>query len=63
MRCSVRLSEFDFVVELKAGYKICHLDDLSRHVSAVIYDGILNKERIFKERRKDAFCNEQKERL
>ena len=60
MRWSLRLSEFDFVVEHKAGSKIGHVDALSRHVSAVMDDGILNKERIFQEQRKDALSNEHK---
>ena len=50
------MSEFDFVVEHKARSKIGHVDTLSRHVSAVIDEGILNKERIFHDQRRDAFC-------
>jgi hypothetical protein len=53
------LSEFDVVAEHKAGSKIGHMDTLSRHVSAVMDDGILNKERILCEHGKDAFCKEQ----
>jgi len=35
------------------------MDALSRHVSAVMDNGILNKERILQEQGKDAFCKEQ----
>ena len=59
MRWSLRLSEFDFVVEHKAGSKIGHVDALSRHVSAVMEEGILNKGRILREQKEDAFCNKQ----
>lgn len=60
MRWSLRLSEFDFVVEHKAGSKIGHVDALSRHVATVLDDGILSKERILLEQRKDSFCKSQK---
>ena len=52
MRWSLRLSEFDFVAEHKAGSKIGHVDALSRHVTAVMDEGILNKERILREKGK-----------
>ena len=60
MRWSIRLSEFDLVVEHKAGSKIGHVDAMSPHVSAVMEEGILHKERILQEQKKEAFCNEQK---
>jgi len=52
MRWSLRLSEFDFIVEHKPGNKIKHVDALSRQVAAVVGDGppartksLLNKEK------------------
>jgi hypothetical protein len=57
MRWSLRLSEFDFVIEHKAGTKIRHVDALSRHVGVVIEDGLPSKEGILTEQGKDFFCN------
>ena len=59
MRWSLRLSAFDFVFEHKAGSKIGHVYALSRHVSEVMDERIPNKERIFQEQRKEAFCIKQ----
>ena len=39
------LSEFDFVIEHKAGTQISHVDVLSRHVGAIMEDDLPNKER------------------
>jgi len=63
MRWSLRLSEFDFVIEHKAGTKIRHVDALSRHVGAVLEDGLPSKEKILAEQRKDPFCNAQKPKI
>jgi len=52
MRWSITLSEFDFIIEHKAGSKISHVDTLSWHVGVVV-DGLPNKERILSEQRKD----------
>jgi len=56
MRWSLRLSEFDFVVEHKAGTKIKHADALSRHVGAIMEDSLPDKERFREEQRRDFFC-------
>jgi len=53
------LSEFGFIVEHEAGPKIGHMGALSRHVSAVMDDGILYKERTLWEQGKDALCKKQ----
>ena len=60
MRRSHSLTEFDSVVGHKVGSKMGHMNAPSRHVSAVMDDGILNKERILQEQGKDTFCKEQK---
>jgi hypothetical protein len=60
MRWSVRLSEFDFVVEHRAGSKIGHADALSRHVGTILDDEILGKDKILAEQRKDYFCKNQR---
>jgi len=56
MRWSLKLSELDFVVKHRAGSKIGHVDALSRHVGAILQEGILDKKNIFQEQAKDAFC-------
>ena len=60
MRWSLRLSEFDFIVEHRPGTKIKHVDALSRHVATIMQDGLPSKEEILAEQRKDPFCNTQK---
>ena len=60
MRWSLRLSEFDFVIEHKAGSKISHVDALSRHVGAIMQDGLPDKERFLEEQKKDSFCSSRK---
>ena len=57
MRWNLRLSEFDFIVEHRPGIKIKHVDALSRHVAAIMQDGLPSKEEILAEQRKDPFCN------
>ena len=60
MRWSLRLSEFDFVIEHKAGTKISHVDALSRHVGAIMEDGLPGKERFLEEQKRDSFCISRK---
>jgi len=56
MRWSLKLSGLDFVVEHRAGSKIDHVDALSRHVGAIVQEGILDRKNILHEQAKDAFC-------
>jgi len=49
---SLRLSEFDFVIEHKAGTKISHVDALSLHVGAIMEDRLPDKERFLEEQKK-----------
>jgi len=57
IRWSLRLSDFDFIVEHRPGTKIKHVDALSRHVAATMQDGLPSKEEILAEQRKDTFCS------
>ena len=57
LRWSLRLAEFDFEIEHRAGTKIRHVDALSRHVNAVSTDQTLSKELIRAEQESDQFCN------
>jgi len=59
MRWSLRLSKFDFIVEYRPGIKIKHVDALSRHVAAIIQDGLPRKEEILAEQRKDPFVTHE----
>jgi hypothetical protein len=59
MRWSLRLSEFYFIIEHRAGSQIGHVNVLSRHVSTVMDQEILRKERIFWDQQKDPFCRSQ----
>ena len=59
MKCSLKLSELDFEVQHKPGSKISHVDDLSRHVGAVMREDSLDKERILCEQQKDEFSTKQ----
>jgi len=52
MRWSLRISEFGFIVEHKAGSKISHVDALSRHVGVIIEGSLPSKERILREQGK-----------
>ena len=63
MRWSLRLSEFDFIIEHKPGTRIRHADALSRHVDVVLEDGLPSKEKVFPEQNKDHFCNAQKQKI
>ena len=60
MRWSLRLSEFDFIIEHRPGIKIKHVDALSRRVAALMQDVLPSKEEILAEQRKDRFCNTRK---
>jgi hypothetical protein len=62
MRWSLRLSEFDFVEEHRSGSKIGHVDALSRHVGAIVYEGSPDKERILREQQMDEFYKKQEPR-
>jgi hypothetical protein len=62
MRWSLRLADFDFVVEHRAGSKIAHADALSRHVRAAEEGLTLTKQEVLAEQLSDPFCIQQKER-
>jgi len=47
------------MVEHRAGSKIGHVDALSRHVGAILQEGIMDRKNIFQEQAKDAFCTKQ----
>jgi hypothetical protein len=55
-RWAVKLSEYDFVVEHRAGTRMRHADGLSRGVHAVEKRLILSREVIREEQEKDEFC-------
>jgi len=55
MRWSLKLAEFSFKVEHKAGKKIPHVDALSRHVSAVLHGQTLDPALFRLEQAKDKF--------
>jgi hypothetical protein len=57
IRWSLRLAGFDFIVQYKPGTKISHVDALSRHVGAVMEDGVPRRERFLEEQRKDSYCS------
>ena len=57
MRWSLRLVEFDFEVQHRAGTKIKHIDALSRHVQFLTVDQSLSKDRIPEEQKTDKFNN------
>ena len=63
MRLSLRLSEFDFIIEHKPGTSIRHADAWSRHVGVVREDGHPSKEKILAEQSKDHFSNDQKPKI
>jgi len=52
MGWSLKLSQFDFVIEHKAGAKICNVDALSRHVGGIMEDGLPDKERFLVEQKR-----------
>jgi hypothetical protein len=51
--------KIEFVVGQRAGSKTGHVDTLSRHVGAVLQEGILDRKNILQEQAKDAFCTKQ----
>ena len=55
MQWNLWLSEFDFVIEHKAGTKISHVDALSLHVGAIMEDRLPDKERFLEEQKKRLF--------
>ena len=59
LRWSLKLSELDFIVELKAGSKISHVDALSRHVGTITHTNNLSKEAVLREQKADTFCRKQ----
>jgi len=38
---------------------MAHVDALSRHRSTILHGGTLDKENVFREQAKDAFCHKQ----
>jgi len=56
MRCSLRLSEFQFTVEHRAGKNIPQVDALSRHVGTTWHEVGLSPEVVGLEQAKDPFC-------
>jgi len=48
--------KIEFVVECRAGSKIGHVDALSRHVGAILQEGILDRKHFLQEQAKDVFC-------
>jgi hypothetical protein len=59
MRWSLRLSEFDFEIELVPSSKITHADALNMHVGLVEETKLMSRELMPMEQRKDSFCKEQ----
>jgi hypothetical protein len=57
MRWSLRLAEFDFIVEHRTGTQIKHVDALSRHVQTVTTDQFISKDLVRDEQKTDKFCN------
>jgi hypothetical protein len=51
--------KIEFVVEHRAGSKVGHVNALSRHVGAILQEGILDRKNILQEQAKDAFCTKQ----
>jgi hypothetical protein len=45
----------EFVVENRAGSKVGHVDAMSRHVVAILQEGILDMKNILQKQAKDAF--------
>ena len=60
MRWSLKLSEMDFAVEHGAGYKIGHVDALSRHVGAVMEEVIVYRNIILRDQAKETSCTKRK---
>jgi transposase InsO family protein len=60
MRWSLRLAEFDFVVEHIPGRKVAHVDALSRHVGLVEESLMPTKQEVIEAQLNDSFCKRQK---
>ena len=56
LRLSLRLSEFDFVVEYRPGTQIRHFDALSRAVQAVTQDLEISHDEVKNSQAEDKFC-------
>ena len=56
LRWSLRLSEFDFVVEYRPGSQIKHADALSRAVQALTKDLEISRDQVKKAQAVDKFC-------
>ena len=57
IRWPLRLAEFEFEVQHRAGTKIKHVDALSRHVQSVTVDKSLSRDRAREEQKTDRFFN------
>jgi hypothetical protein len=60
MKWTLKLSEIDFVVEYRAGFKIGYINALSQHINAVMHEDILDRNNILHEQEKDTFCIKHK---
>jgi hypothetical protein len=60
LRFSLRLSEFDFVIEHRPGTQIRHADALSRAVQAVTQDLEISRDEVKKAQAEDKFCQSLK---
>ena len=60
LRWSLRLSEFDFVVEYRPGTQIRHADALSRTVQAVSRDLEISRDEVREAQAEDKFCQSLK---
>jgi hypothetical protein len=49
----------DFIVEHRAGSKICHVDALSRYIGAITHPNSLSKKTVLREQKADTFCRKQ----
>jgi hypothetical protein len=60
LRWSLRLSQFDFVVEHSPGTQIWHAKALSREVQAVMQDLEISREGVKSAKEEDKFCQSLK---
>ena len=60
LRWSLRLSEFDFVVEYRPGTQIRHADTLSRAVQAVTQDLEISRDEVKEAEAEEKFCQSLK---
>ena len=61
LRWSLRLSEFDFVVEYRPGTQVRHADALSRAVQAVTQDLEISRDVVKEAQAEDKFCQSLKQ--